>query len=186
MRISPILLVSLVWGCVPSMSRMPERVPVRWVVVEKPVDDILPRGQSGDGRVDPGARLLSLHPLYREDLQWEIVVDPRDYFVEVLEILPGPSANPGEVVSAKVRVGGAKAGEMYRLTATVSRPDVQILSDREQVVRGNAPAVFRFTSSSTGAGGIAVGVERLPRGRDAAQQQGLESSGGIRMMRASD
>lgn len=186
MRISSILLVTFVWGCVPSGSRAPERVPVRWVVVEKPVGDVLPQGQSGDGRVDPGAHLLSLQPLYREDLQWEVVVDPRDYFVEVLEVLPGSSANPGEVVSAKVRVGGAKAGEMYRLTATVSRPDVQLLGDREQLVRGNAPAVFRFTSSSTGAGGIAVGVERLPRGRDAAPQQGLESIGGVRMMRASD
>src|SRR5262245_42713114 len=117
MRTCPILLVTFVWGCVPSVTRAPERVPVRWVVVEKPVGDILPQGQSGDGRVEAGARLLALPPLYREDLQWEVVVDPRDYFVEVLEVSPSSSANPGEVVTAKVRVGGAKAGEIYRLTA---------------------------------------------------------------------
>ena len=186
MRIGPILLVTFVGGCMSSASLVPERVPVRWVVVEKPVGDILPQGKSGDGRVDPGARLLSLHPLYREDLQWEVVVDPRDYFVEVLEILPGASANPGEVVSAKVRVGGAKAEELYRLTATGSRPDVQILGDQEQFVRGIAPAVFRFTSSSPGAAGISVGVERLPWGRDGAHRQGLETLSGARMMRPSD
>ena len=27
-------------------------------------------------------------PLYREDFSWEAVVDPREYFVEVLEVLP--------------------------------------------------------------------------------------------------
>ena len=42
-----------------------------------------------------------------------------------------------------------------------SRPDVQILGASEQIVHGCTPALFRFTSISTGPGGIAVGVEKV-------------------------
>ncbi len=155
------LALSTVGSCT-HPTHVPERRPVRWVMVEKPAAQVLTQGQSGDGRVDAGARLLALHPLYREDLQWDVVVDPHDFFVEVVEISPGTSANPGEVVSAKVRVGRAKDEDIYRLTATASRSDVRLLSARELLVRGSAPAVFQFTSASAGAGGIAVAVERVP------------------------
>ncbi len=152
------------WGCSPSLVRGRERTPVRWIVVEKRVGDVTPGGWVGDGQVDPQAVVLTMQPLYREDLEWEVVVDPHDYFVEVLEIVPGSQATPGETVTAKVRVGKAKPGDVYRLLAKASRADVQILGATEQIVHGCSPALFRFTSTSTGAGGIAVGVEKLEPG----------------------
>lgn len=151
-------------GCSPTLVRGPERSPVRWIVVEKRVGDVTPGGWVGDGQVDPQAVVLTMQPLYREDLEWEVVVDPHDYFVEVLEIVPGSQASPGETVTAKVRVGKAKPGDVYRLMAKASRADVQILGASEHIVHGCTPASFRFTSLSTGSGGIAVGVERLEPG----------------------
>lgn len=150
-------------GCA-SPARVPERTPVRWIVVEKKVGELLPDGVVGEGRLDPAAQLLALQPLYREDLEWEVVVDPHDYFVEVLEISPGTSAAPGEVVTAKVRVGRARKGERYRLLANASQAGVQVLGDAEHIVKEGATAVFRFTSSLPGAGGIAVSVERVSSG----------------------
>lgn len=159
-----IVALSIISGCVPVPDRKPEKSPVRWIVVEKQVGEVLPGGRVGDGQVDPRARVLTMQPLYREDLQWEVVVDPHDYFVEVLEISPGVSANPGEIITAKVRVGRARAGEVYRLTAIASRSDVRIVGTAEQVVLANTPAFFRFTSATIGVGGISVGVDRIATG----------------------
>jgi hypothetical protein len=164
-RLSISLILGLaavsLWGCSPTLVRGPGRTPVRWIVVEKRVGEVTPGGWVGDGQVDPQAVVLTMQPLYREDLEWEVVVDPHDYFVEVLEIAPGSQATPGETVTAKVRVGKAKPGDVYRLIAKASRSDVQILGASEQIVHGGTPALFRFTSISTGPGGIAVGVEKV-------------------------
>jgi hypothetical protein len=156
-----VLAAASIWGCSPPLVRGPGRTPVRWIVVEKRVGEVTPGGWVGDGQVDPQAVVLTMQPLYREDLEWEVVVDPHDYFVEVLEIVPGSQATPGETVTAKVRVGKARPGDVYRLVAKASRADVQILGVSEQIVHGGTPALFRFTSSSTGPGGIAVGVEKV-------------------------
>jgi hypothetical protein len=158
------LVAAGLWGCSPSQPRAGERTPVRWIVVEKRANEVTEGGWVGDGRVDPQAVVLAMQPLYREDLEWEVVVDPHEYFVEVLEIAPGSHASPGETVTAKVRVGKARPGDRYRLIAKASRPDVQILGLPEQVVQGSTPAFFRFSSLSTGPGGIAVGVEKLEPG----------------------
>jgi len=149
------------WGCSSPPPRNPERSPVRWIVVEKRVGEVSPGGWVGDGQVDPQAVVLTMQPLYREDLEWEVVVEPHDYFVEVLEIAPGAQATPGETVTAKVRVGKARPGDVYRLSAKASRAEVQIVGATEQIVHGSTPALFRFTSISTGPGGIAVGVEKV-------------------------
>ncbi len=138
-----------------------QRKPVRWIMVEKPVGDVVPRGQNGDGQVDPQSMIVTLQPLYSEDVNWEVVVDPHDYYVEILEITPRGQASPGETVSAKVRVGRAREGEMYRLTARASRSDVEIVGALEMMVRGGTPACFRFTSLAPGRGGIAIGVEKV-------------------------
>ena len=148
-------------GCVPPMTPSPERKPVRWIVVEKPVGALLANGRSGDGQVDPRAVVLTMQPLYREDVNWEVVVDPHDFFVEVLEITPSTQASPGETVSATVRVGRAKEGEYYRLTAKPSQPDVHIIGEGEQIVRGGNTARFRFTNLTLGRAGIAVAVEKM-------------------------
>lgn len=137
------------------------RKPVRWIMVEKPVGDVVPRGQNGDGQVDPKSMIVTLQPLYSEDVNWEVVVDPHDFYVEILEITPRGQASPGETVSAKVRVGRAREGEIYRLTARASRSDVEIVGAREMLVRGGTPASFRFTSLAPGRGGIAIGVEKV-------------------------
>lgn len=145
-------------------SPPPPREPLRWIMVEARADQVFPGGQIGDGQVSPSSQLLTMVPLYREDFSWEVVVDPRDYFVEVLEVLPKGLATPGETVMATVRVGGAKPGERYRLQARPQAPDVTLIGEAEREVRGSSPAVFRFTSRATGKGGIAVGVERIGPG----------------------
>ena len=145
-------------------SPPPPREPLRWIMVEARADSVYPDGQIGDGQVSPSSQLLTMVPLYREDFSWEVVVDPRDYFVEVLEVLPKGLATPGETVMATVRGGGAKPAERYRLQARPQAPDVTLIGEAEREVRGAAPAVFRFTSTSTGRGGIAVGVERIGPG----------------------
>ena len=111
--------------------------------------------------MDPQAVVLTMQPLYREDLEWEVVVDPHDYFVEVLEISPSRQASPGETVSATVRVGKARKDDVYRLIARPSSTDVVIQGTAEQTVRGSSPAIFRFTSTAGGRAGIAVGVEKM-------------------------
>jgi hypothetical protein len=151
----------LAWGCAPRSPGTPERVPVRWIMVEKRVGELLPDGHFWDGQVDPGAKVLTLQPLYREDLSGEVVVDPREDTVEVLEISPPGRASPGETVTATVRVAQARKGERYRLSARPLRADIRMIGQTDLVVAGDAPAVFRFTSASIGRGGIAVGVERI-------------------------
>lgn len=138
--------------------------PVRWILVEKRYGDLPPAERSQDGRVDPEAVVLAFQPLYPEDLKWDVVVDPEDQFVEVVGFSPAGPARPGEVVSATVRVGKAKAGQVYRLSAKASRADVRILGESQTVVKGNEAATFRFTSCSSGRAGIAVGVERIDVG----------------------
>jgi len=152
-------------GCLPSLSPSTPRRPVRWIVVEMPVGEVIPGGQVGDGQIDPGAVLLTMQPLGRDDLGWRAVVDPCDGSVEVLEISPGPRASPGETVTAKVRVARAAEEEVYRLVAKVSRPEVQLIGAMEWVVQGGEPAWFRFTSRSSGRGGIEVRVENLGSSR---------------------
>ena len=158
------LTLTLMLGCAATPPVIPERKPVRWVVVERAVGAILPSGRSGDGHVDPQAVILTMQPLYSEDVNWEVVVDPHDFFVEVLEITPSAQVSPGETVSARVRVGRAKEGDHYRLIARPSQPEVHIIGEPECVVRGGKPVLFRFTSESQGRAGIAVAVERIEGG----------------------
>jgi hypothetical protein len=122
---------------------------------------VVAEGRVGNGQVDPDAIVLTMQPLYREDVSWEVVIDPHDYFVEILEVTPKVPAAPGETVSARVRVARARPDELYRLTARGSQGDVRILGAAQCVVRGDAPAAFRFTSLEPGRAGIAVGVEAL-------------------------
>ena len=103
-----------------------------------------------------------MEPLYPEDLGWTAEVESRGYFVEVLEVTPPGLVAPGEVVTARLRVGNARPGVIYRLVARPSTPDVRIVGEAEITVRGPEVAVFRFTSLSGGRGGIEVGVERVP------------------------
>jgi hypothetical protein len=155
-------------GCATVLPPAPDRIPARWIVVEKRMGELAPEGRVGDGQVDPDAVLLALVPLYPEDLQWNVIVDPHDYFVEVLEISPPGPATPGELVTARVRVGHAKGDEVYRLTAIPSRGEIHVLGRAEQVVRGGEAAQFQFTSVALGSGGIAVAVEKVVRGPEKA------------------
>lgn len=136
------------------------REPVRWLLVERRYADVAPTG-SGDGRINPDATVLAFQPLYPEDLAWDIVVDTEEHYVEVVGFSPAGQARPGEVVTATVRVGKAKADQVYRLSAKASQPDVRILGDTQATVKGSDTAVFRFTSCASGRAGIAVGVERI-------------------------
>ena len=160
MLVLAVLPLGLLACSIPTPAA-PERRPVRWIMVEKPVGEVVPNGQNGDGQVDPRSMIVTLQPLYSEDVNWEVVVDPHDFYVEILEISPKGPAAPGETVSAKVRVAHARAGDLYRLTAKSSKDDVQILGERQQLVRGGTPAAFRFTSLGPGRAGISVGVEKV-------------------------
>ena len=148
-------------GCaLPPEGEGTPREPVRWLLIERRYADVAPTA-SGDGKINPEATVLAFQPLYPEDLAWEVVVDPEEHFVEVVGFSPSAPAKPGEVVSATVRVGKAKAADLYRLSAKASQPDVRILGDAQAVVKGSDTAVFRFTSCASGRAGIAVGVERI-------------------------
>ena len=158
------ILIATAAGCAPLSVAPTGRKPVRWIVVEKTIGDFAPGGRSGDGQVDPRAAMLTMQPLYAEDVNWEVVVDPHDFFVEVLDISPSAQASPGETVTARVRVGKARSHDMYLLTARASSHDVEVIGASEMIVRGNAIALFRFTSLTAGRGGIAVAVERVDGG----------------------
>jgi hypothetical protein len=147
-------------GCVaPQQPRV--REPVRWIVVEKGVRDLVKEGLLVDRPLDESSTLLAMQPLYPEDLNWVVKVEAQDFFVELLEIAPGRTAAPGERVSAKVRVGNAQKEATYRLSARPSSGDVRLVGNQEILVRGPSPATFAFTSLSPGAGGIAIAIERL-------------------------
>ncbi len=163
MRLLGCLLPLFAQACVSENSALSEntREPVRWLLVERRYGDVVTTTSTGDGRVNPDAVVLAFQPLYPEDLKWEVVVDPEDHFVEVVGYSPTGAARPGEVVSATVRVGKAKAGQLYRLSAKPSQPDVRILGEAETIIKGNETAVFRFTSCASGRAGISVGVERI-------------------------
>ena len=148
-------------GCTPQALAPAVRRPVRWIVVEKKAGDLVPDGRSGDGHVDPRATMLSMQPLYAEDVNWEVFVDPHEFFVEVVDISPSSQASPGETVTARVRVAKARSRETYRLTARASHQDVRVIGPSETIVRGSAVALFRFTCATVGRGGIAVAVERI-------------------------
>jgi hypothetical protein len=156
-----VFLASALSACAFPLKTGSARTPVRWIVVEKTVGEIVPDGRIGEGRVDPEAVVLTLQPLYSEDVHWEVVVDPHDYFVEILEISPNRQASPGETVSATVRVGHARQNEHYRLTARASQTGVRILGESQVIVQGATPTAFRFTSLEPGRAGIAVGVEKI-------------------------
>jgi hypothetical protein len=159
LMVAGLLLVADGCALVPAGDG-PPREPVRWLLVERRYGDVAPQA-GGDGKINPDAMVLAFQPLYPEDLAWEVVVDPDEQFVEVVGFSPSGPARPGEVVSATVRVGKAKAMATYRLSAKASRPDVRILGDTQAVVKGSDTAVFRFTSCASGRAGIAVGVERI-------------------------
>jgi len=154
------LLPLLVQACVspaPAGSDSP-REPVRWVLVERRYGDLAESPPSGDGRVNPDAVVLAFLPLYAEDLEWDVAIDPEEHYAQVVGWTPPGPARPGEIVTATVRVGKAKARERYLLTATPSQPEVRILGESQAIVRGSENAVFRFTSGTSGRAGIAVGV----------------------------
>ncbi len=150
-------------ACVSQNSDLGDcsREPVRWILVERRYADVSGTTAIGDGRVNPDAVVLAFQPLYPEDLTGEVAVDPEDPFVEVVAFSPTGPTRPGEVVTATVRVGKAKAGQLYRLSAKLLQADVRILGEATRVVQGAESAVFRFTSCTSGRAGIAVGVERI-------------------------
>lgn len=152
-----VVLVGLA-ACRVSPAGPPPREPIRWVVVEKRVGDLAEARAIAGGDFAPEVRILALEPLFPEDLGWTAEVEGRGTFVEILEVTPPGLVAPGEVVTARVRVGNARPGVAYRLVARPSTPDVQIMGEAEIRVRGPEVVVFRFTSLSGGRGGIEVGV----------------------------
>jgi len=159
-RIPFALLPGALLGCaVPQETTVQE--PVRWIVVEKRAGDLMKEGVLVDRPLDESATLLAMQPLYLEDLSWLVKVEAHDFFVELLEIVPGRTAAPGERVTARVRVGNAHKDATYRLAATPSNGAVRLLSRQDVVVRGPVTATFEFTSLIPGPAGIAVTVEKL-------------------------
>jgi hypothetical protein len=145
------------------VERVGSGEPVRWILVERQYGDVASPSDAGDGRVNPDATVLAFQPLYPEDLKWDVLVEAQEQFVEVVSFTPSGAAAPGEVVSAVVRVGKAKADQLYRLSAKASQNDVTIIGEAQMIVKGSNTAVFRFTSCTSGRAGIAVGVDRVER-----------------------
>ncbi len=157
------LMAPALQACMPRgpEENWPTKEPVRWILVERRYGEIASPKAAGDGSVNPDAVVLAFQPLYREDLTWEVIVSPEEHYVEVVGFSPVGPASPGEVVSATVRVGRAKAGQVYRLLAKPSQADIRVLGETQAVVTGQDTAVFRFTSCTSGRAGIVVGVERI-------------------------
>lgn len=168
---SPASLRRLSWGLVAlalqaCVVRRPEEIgaakePVRWILVERRYGDIGSPTADGDGRVNPDAMVLAFQPLYPEDMTWEVVISPEEHHVELVGFSPTGPAAPGEIVSATVRVGRSKVGQVYRLVAKPSQHGVSILGDSQALVTGQETSVFRFTSSISGKAGISVGVHTV-------------------------
>jgi hypothetical protein len=95
-------------------------------------------------------------------LIWDVVISPEEQFVELLSVEPSGAVAPGEVVTATVRVGKAKADQRYRLSISATEQPVQIVGAAQALVTGVESARFSFTSSKAGRSGIAVAVERWP------------------------
>lgn len=132
--------------------------PIRWILVERRYADI-ESNSAGDGRINPDSIVLTFQPLYPKDLTWEVVVSPDKHYVELVEFSPSGPASPGEVITARVRVGNAKRDQVYVLMAKPCQPEVKILGQEKAIVSGDSSAVFTFTSLTSGRGGIAVGVQ---------------------------
>lgn len=162
--LSPLVLAVVLAGCTPigapALKGDSPRTPMRWIVVEKRFGELVKDGIVGDGQVDPNAMVLAMEPLYAEDARWEVHVEARDYFVELLEILPGRTVAPGETVTVRVRVGNACPEGSYCLSAAPTSPDVRLIGMSREIVHGKGDAVFRFTSLTGGRCGIAVRAER--------------------------
>lgn len=144
-------------GCVESAPRHPIRPPVRWVLVERRAEELFPASRG----IDPKSIWLRIEPVGIEDPAWEVAVESEGLPIELVSLSPGREAVPGETVTARVRLSRAIAGESYRLVARPSRPKVRILGPGEVVVRGDAPAEFRFTHLATGRAGITLEAVRV-------------------------
>jgi hypothetical protein len=157
------IVAVMLQGCISSdpIQGLSRREPVRWLLVERPYGEVAAGPKDEDGAINPNAVVLAFQPLYPEDLKWDILVEAQEQFVELVSFTPQGAAVPGEVVSAVVRVAKAKPDQLYRLSAKTSQCDVRILGEAHTIVKGNEPAVFRFTSCVSGRAGIAVGVERI-------------------------
>lgn len=138
------------------------REPVRWVLVERRYGELAAQPDSGDGVINPEAVVLAFQPLYPEDLTWDVMVNPDEHFVELVQVNPSGAVKPGEIVTATFRVGNAKAGQHYLLSIKATEHVVHIVGATQALVSGFETARFRFTSSKAGRSGIAVAVEHLP------------------------
>ena len=154
------VIAVLLAGCSPRIAAVADRKPVRWIVVEKKVGDLTSDGSSRDDRLDVSVPILTMEPLYSEDLNWEVVVDPNDFYVEVLEIFPNGQVSTGETITAKVRVARARESEVYLLSARPSRENMKLIGPAQAIVRGGTVATFQFTSLTPGRGGIQVTAEK--------------------------
>ena len=156
------LLVLSVQGCLPGIEVGGEaREPVRWILVERRYGDLPDAPPSRDGKVNPDAVVLAFQPLYPEDLKWDVVVSPEEHFVELLGHSPTGSVPPGQVVTARVRVGRAKPNHRYLLEAVTTQPHVRVIGSNRVVVRGEEVSIFTFTSLTNGRGGVEIGVRDL-------------------------
>ena len=151
-------MTAVLAGC--AIRADSNRSPVRWQLVEKRYSELEDGGVRGDGRVDPDATTLLFQPLYPEDLSTEIYVGAFPTQIDFLGI-SHQTASLGTEATARVRVHQADPTGFYRLTARASKPTIRILGKDSIVVRGSNSAVFRFTSTASGSGGVTVIAERV-------------------------
>ena len=134
--------------------------PIRWQLVEKRYGDLKNHGASGDGLVDPDATALVFEPLYEEQLTTDIYVSAYPH-AALLTGFSHSQAGVGTVVTAEVRVRDAALGGVYRLTAKGSNDFIKILGENPIFLSGKEVGEFRFTSTVSGRGGVAIAVDRV-------------------------
>ena len=134
--------------------------PIRWQLVEKRYGDLQDHGVSGAGQVDPDATTLVFEPLYQEQLTTEIYVSAYPHAAVLIDFSHS-QAGVGSVVTATVRVRDAAPGGVYRLTAKGSNDYINILGENPIFLSGQESGEFKFTSTMSGRGDVAIAVDRI-------------------------
>ena len=122
-----LVLVLSIAGCTATSGSLKAgihpkgKVAIRWILVEKSAEEIYPVSLPGGAEIDRRSKFLVWVPIYMEDLSWEVMVNLGSPYVVLLSLIPGEEARPGETVTAKVHVGNAKPGTIYRLRPSRTR-----------------------------------------------------------------
>lgn len=129
-----------------AAARCDEEDEERWIHIEEP--DLGPEGAkyASHGRVLMVKRIQTIS---------------NDLIVKIEIMRTQPSADVGELVEAHLYVSNGTPNAFYRIDVEPTHETVKIYPVRSFVVRGREKARTKFTSMSSGEGGIRVTCRRI-------------------------